>query len=462
VIVLDGKSLTMEAIVDAAEGDATVAFADDVMDRLHESRAFAEHIASTRQVYGFSTGVGANRNVELIDQDKHVDGLLRSHSTSAGALRSPARVRAMLVVRLNQLTTGHSGVEPHVVEALRVLFNAGTIPPVRELGGVGTGDLSALATTALAVHETTPFGRGSALPFISSNAASIGDAALAVARLQGLAQAAVIVAAASHRGLRGNAEAFSTAVEQATPFEGSRQVCRLMRDLVDGGEPARVQDPYGLRALPQVQGALLDVLGRLQSVVVAMANVGSENPILSPTYGVAHHGAFHAAYLAQSLDHAKLAACQSAQLVMSRLSMLQEPELTGLSPFLGDGSPAASGTMVVEYVAAAAVAEIAALAAPVSLQTATLSRGVEEDASFAALAARQTLELAESYEILLGTELLAAVRASRLGGWFGEIADLLPAEARDLPPDMADRDLTHDVSMATELVRGLAHRPPAD
>ena len=148
-----------------------------------------------------------------------------------------------------------------------------------------------------------------------------------------------------------------------------------------------------------------------------MANAPSENPIVSPTLGkVAHHGAFHAVYLVQSLDALVLAMAQSAQLSLARLTMLAESAYTGQHPFLGDGTPAASGVMILEYSAASALVASRALATPAGIQVVNLSRGVEEDASFATLAARQSLEAVSRFRAVLAAELVASLRCLRMQG----------------------------------------------
>ena len=405
---LDGSHLTLDDIVAASRRDEPVLLDPGARSRVEASYAFAEEVATTRPIYGRSTGVGANREFVLPEPDSQALQLLRSHATSSGARRSAERVRAMLVVRLNQLATDGNGINPKILDALAAMLEDDALPPVREGGSVGTADLAALATTALVLRgeipitppltQTAEFGAGDALTFMSSNAAVVADAALAVAALDRLARSVLVVAAMGFASVSGNDEAFSRAVEVATPFPGARWVCRTMRELVEPTPtPARIQDPFGLRTFPQVHGALMDRLATASDVIVAMANAPSENPIVSATLGVAHHGAFHAAYLVQALDELVLALAQTAQLSLARLTMLAEPAYTGLHPFLGDGTPAASGVMIVEYSAASALAELRALATPAGLQVVTLSRGVEEDASFATLAARQALEAATRY-----------------------------------------------------------------
>jgi histidine ammonia-lyase len=473
VIELDGTQLSCAEIARAARRQEPVRLAENGRDRAEASFRFAEENTRTRPVYGRSTGVGANRTVAISDPVAHATSLLRSHATAAGALRSPVRTRAMLLIRLNQLAAGGSGANPVVLDGLAAMIDADALPAIREHGGIGTGDLSALATTALALMgegptsnplpPITPFTAHDALPFMSSNAATLGDAALAYGSLADTAKASLVVAALTYAAIGGNAEAFAPAVERVTPFAGARRVCGWMRSLIeDGAEPARIQDPFGLRTLPQVLGVALDSLAALDDTVFRYVNAPSENPVLlgdgAGPSGLAHQGGFHAAYLQLALDAATLAVAQTGQLVLGRLASLIDPSFTGLAPFLGDGTPGASGVMILEYVAASALGELRAAASPAGVQSVTLSRGVEEDASFASLAARQALTAAENYRTLIACELVAAIRAVRLSPRAAENPLLRRALSvcAELCADLADRDLTPDVELATALVPALA------
>jgi histidine ammonia-lyase len=475
VRTLDGTHLTLDDIVAVGRRREPLHLLHAARERIAASHEYARQVAEERWIYGRSTGVGANRDQAAGEPDAQALQLLRSHATSSGERRSPERVRAMLVIRLNQLAVDGNGIDPLVVDALAEMIVEDALPPVREGGSVGTADLAALATTALVLcgeRESEPplqqavhFGAGDALTFMSSNAAVLADAALAVADLDRLARSAMVVAAMGFAAVHGNPEAFHPAVEEATPFPGARQVCRTMRELIDPlATPARIQDPFGLRTFPQVHGALTDRLDFAEQVVTAMANAPSENPIVSARLGVAHHGAFHAAYLVQSLDALVLALAQSAQLSLARLTMLAEPAYTGMHPFLGDGTPAASGVMIVEYSAASALAELRALSTPAGTQAVTLSRGVEEDASFATLAAQQALSSVSRFRAVLAAELVAALRCLRMQR--SRPPALEPALAwldeRDGGvPDMHDRDLTYDLVMSEESVTALADHIPA-
>ncbi|MCW2758576.1 MAG: aromatic amino acid lyase [Nocardioidaceae bacterium] len=463
---LDGRRLTLDDVVAAARLREPVTLAPEARRRVAASQAYAAEVASRRPIYGRSTGVGANREEVVADPDSQALLLLRSHATSSGPLRPAERVRAMLVIRLNQLAADGNGIDPVVLDGLTEMIRDDALPPVREGGSIGTADLAALATTALVLagevvsdpvlEHLTTFGAGDALSFMSSNAAVLADSAIAVVDFDRLARAVPVVAAMGFAAVSGNVEAFSTAAEVATPFDGARWVCRTMRELVAGDpEPARIQDPFGLRTLPQVHGALMDRIDDTGHVVRSMVNSPSENPMVSAAHGVAHHGAFHAAYLVQALDGLVLAAAQSAQLSLARVTMLAEPTYTGMHPFLGDGTPAASGMMIVEYSAASALAELRALATPAGMQVVTLSRGVEEDASFATLAAAQALSAVGRYRAVLAAELVTALRCLRMKGLRPPALEPALAfldEADGGVTDVHDRDLTSDLLLAEELV----------
>jgi histidine ammonia-lyase len=458
-VIVGSGDLQCADIAALAAMQASARVSDEGRERARRSYRHARQASAQRDVYGRTTGVGANRNVTIANPDAHAIGLLRSHATAAGPFRSAERVRAMLTVRLNQLAAGGSGVTPAALEGLAWMLADNALPPVREHGSVGTGDVPALAVTALAMIgevETSPpmssVVKCSPLDVISimnSNAATIGDAALACTGLASLSRAALSVSAFTFAAVDGNSEAFSEIVERVTPFAGARTVCSWMRGHTAATLPARIQDPFGLRALPQVHGAFLDQLTRLDEVIVRYANAPSENPAFLPGHDIAHHAGFYAAYLAQALDATVSAAAQSAHLSLARLAMLVEPEFTGLTAFLGH-SPGASGVMACEYVAASALGSLRALAAPASLQTVTLSRGVEEDASFASQAAWQALQAIPSYRTVLACELVAAIRALRLRG----------AEpggpASQLSADLDDRSLSADIAAAEGLIPALA------
>ncbi|MCX5363035.1 aromatic amino acid lyase [Streptomyces sp. NBC_00124] len=328
-------------------------------------------------------------------------------------------------------------------------------------GGLGAGG-SGEPRSSVGAPEPQLLDNNDALAFISSNALTLGQAALALHELRGLLEATQVVGALSLLAVDGSHEAYAAPVHAARPHRGSSEVARRMRELIGADERptpplGRIQDPYGFRCLPQIHGPAHDAADALEEVVAIEINAAAENPLITPEDMAAyHHGGFYQAQLALALDHFRLALTQVARLSTSRLSTLNEPAYTRLRPFLADHEPASSGVMILEYAAGAALGELRAFSAPASLGHAVLSRGVEEQASFASLAARQTLRACGAYRLVVGCELVAAVRALRQRD-LGPDPDLPVGRALELAmsvldEDQADRPLTDDVTAATALL----------
>ncbi|MFE3856290.1 aromatic amino acid ammonia-lyase [Streptomyces griseorubiginosus] len=517
LVILDGIGLSVADVVRLADGSARPVPGTEAMKRVTESWDAARQIAATGRVYGRSTGVGANRNEDVPTDAAAEHGLrlLRSHAGAIGEELPARQVRAMLAVRANQLLAGGAGLRPTVVTALCEALENGAHPVVNEFGSVGTGDIAALAQAGLALAgehpwretgsggagvsgrdaelagvggqgaavvgaspsppqhpepwrpasgapEPQPLDNNDALAFISSNALTLGQAALALHELRGLVEATQVVGALSLLAVDGSHEAYAAPVHAARPHRGSAQVARRMRELIgaeDRPTPplGRIQDPYGFRCLPQIHGPAHDAADALEEVLAIEINAAAENPLICPEDMAAyHHGGFYQAQLALALDHFRLALTQVARLSTSRLSTLNEPAFTRLRPFLADPEPASSGVMILEYAAGAALGDLRAFSAPASLGHAVLSRGVEEQASFASLAARQTLRACGAYRLVVGCELVAAVRALRQrdlrpdpGLPVGRALELAEAV---LDGEQADRPLTADVTAAAALL----------
>ncbi|MFC5197620.1 MULTISPECIES: aromatic amino acid ammonia-lyase [Streptomyces] len=475
LVVLDGCGTGVEDIVRLADGTSRPVPGTEAMKRVEVSWDAARQIAATGRVYGRSTGVGANRNEDVPTEAAAEHGLrlLRSHAGAIGEELPARQVRAMLAVRANQLLAGGAGLRPTVVTALCEALEAGAYPVVNEFGSVGTGDIAALAQLGLALvgehrwrgtgaPEPQPLDNNDALALISSNALTLGQSALALHELRGLIAATQVVAALSLLAVDGSHEAYAAPVHAARPHRGSGEVARRMRELIGAADRptpplGRIQDPYGFRCVPQIHGPAHDAADALDEVLSVEINAAAENPLISAEDMAAyHHGGFYQAQLALALDHFRLAVTQVARLSTSRLSTLNEPAYTRLRPFLADHEPASSGVMILEYAAGAALGDLRAFSAPASLGHAVLSRGVEEQASFASLAARQTLRACGAYRLVVGCELVAAVRALRQRDLRPD-PDLPVGRALELAEsvlglDQADRPLTDDVTAAAALL----------
>lgn len=465
VAVADGEPVTID--------EAALARVADAADRASRANG---------PVYGRTTGVGALRGVAVTDDDEHARRLLRSHAVDAGEPLPARVVRAMLAVRIHQLAQAGSGIEPHALEGLVTMLADDALPQVRRLGSVGTGDLAALAATGLTLLGERPasrplvpltrLGAASALALMSSSALTLGRACLVLDELTALARAAESVTALSALALRANPQAWSAQAAAASTAPQVAAVAGRLRALVGQSlaQPARVQDPYGLRVAAIVGGGLQTALDAADERVTALIGAAQENPLFVPdetdarassnsdapassgTEGPAsqggahavHHGAFFQADLAQRFDAVRLALAAVADLGLARLTHLHDPALTGLTTFLAQGPAGSSGHMMVEYVAADAAHDVRLAAAPASLGSAHLSRGLEESAPFAAHAVDACERAVAGWRVVLACELLSARRALRLAG-----VDVPPALAV-LGRDADGTDADHDLRLAVD------------
>jgi histidine ammonia-lyase len=474
-VLLDGESLTCGQVAAAARGQAPVAIGPAGRERAQGAARAAAVIAASRPVYGRTTGVGANRDQKVSEADASAAGLrlLRSHAGGGGPLIAPELSRAMLVVRANQIAAGGSGVDPAVLDVLADGVNRGLAVPVHTYGAIGTGDLTALAAAALCLlgerdwlppvpdQPRFPLASSDALAFLSSSAATLGEACLACDDLTALLGASTLVAAFSLLAVGGSAEPYAEPVHRGRRRPGQQAVAARLRGLL-AGEPlaaARIQDPYGYRALPQVHGAAVDAVARAELTATDDINAAGENPLIDPAgMTVWHNGNFHTAYLGLALDAVRAALFQTAALSAARLGTLVEPGFTGLTPFLAGDPRPSSGVMILEYVAHAAVADIRRLAAPAALGGAVLSRGVEDHAGFSTQSARATTDVITAYRLVLACELVAAVRALRMreiGPAGPELAAALELAGAALPRDLRDRPLDDDLAAAQDVLARL-------
>jgi histidine ammonia-lyase len=475
--------LDCAAVAKVARHGAAVTISHAGLERAVASHRVALAALGNGALYGRTTGVGANNKVAVTSADGHGLRLLRSHAGGAGPLASTAVARGTLAVRLNQLAAGGSGADPAWLEAVATALDAGLTPEFPVLGGIGTGDLTALAATALALIGERPW-RGpdgpvqlalipravadaDALAFISSNAMTLTQAALAHQDLAALLDAELQVAALSHLALRGSAQPYAEPVQAARPHPGQRAVARRLRELLGPDAAhlgARIQDPYGLRALPQVHGPCEEAIGHVGQVLQVELNAAAENPLVDARSGqVLHNGNFHTAYLTLALDSARLALCADVALSQARLAALADPDRSGLRPFLADGPEGSSGIMILEYTATAALAELRGLAWPVLLGTAVLSDGAEEHAAFSPHAARAAAAMVPLLRTVLACELVAAVRALRQRGAAPGSAPLRAVYDLclcSLPDDDEDRPLDSDIAAAEQVITTLTDGRP--
>ena len=459
-VILTGADLTIADVEAVARDDAPVRLDDDARGRMQEARGVIEAlVASGAVVYGVTTGFGdlATTFIPPDQAGRLQENLLMSHATGVGVPFPREVVRAMLLLRANTLALGHSGCRPLVVDRLLDFLAHGLHPVVPEQGSLGaSGDLAPLA------HLSLPLiGRGEVeldgrvMPGAEALAAAgleplaleakeglallngtqmMGSlAALFLADADRLVRTASVAAALSVEALLGTDVAFSAAYQLARPHPGQVAVAAEMRHLLrDSGmqrahhaSTHKVQDPYSLRCVPQVHGAVRDALDQLRRVLDIELNSATDNPLVFPTGGVADDeavatgggrvisgGNFHGEPLALALDYVKLAIAELGSISERRTALLVDPRLNGgLAPFLAAAPGVESGMMIYQYTAAALASEHKVLAHPASADSIPTSANQEDHVSMGSVAARHARTVLEGVQRIVSIELVVAAQA---------------------------------------------------
>ncbi len=412
-IVLTGADLTIGDVEAVARRDATVRLDDTARGRMQEARQVIEDlVAEGAVVYGVTTGFGdlASVSIPPADAARLQENLLMSHAAGVGPAFPREIVRAMLLLRANTLALGHSGCRPVLVDRLLEFLRLGIHPVVPEQGSLGaSGDLAPLAHLALpligrgqaeyngsvvpglialreAGLEPLELGPKEGLALLNGTQMMSAIGALLLADADRLARTASVAAAMSVEALLGTDVAFAAAYQLARPHPGQIAVAAELRHLLRNsglqqrhhGHSHKVQDPYSLRCVPQVHGAVRDALDHLRRVLDIELNSATDNPLVFVGGGVADPdtvatgggrvisgGNFHGEPVALALDFAKLAVAELGSISERRTALLVDSRLNGgLPAFLAAASGVDSGMMIYQYTAAALVSENKVLAHP--------------------------------------------------------------------------------------------------
>ncbi len=459
-VVLTGADLTIDDVEAVARDDAPVQLDVHARARMQEARDVIELlVAEGAVVYGVTTGFGdlASTFIEPAQAGRLQENLLMSHAAGVGDPFPREIVRAMLLLRANTLALGHSGCRPLLVDRLLELLAAGIHPQVPEQGSVGaSGDLAPLAHLALPlIGRGQVEYRGQVVPalialreagleplileakeglaLLNGTQMMSAIAALFLADADRLVRTASVAAALSVEALLGTDVAFAAAYQLARPHPGQVAVAAQLRYLLRDselqashhGHAHKVQDPYSLRCVPQVHGAVRDALDHLRRVLDIELNSATDNPLVFPGGGVAavdtiatgggrviSGGNFHGEPIALALDFAKIAVAELGSISERRTALLVDARLNGgLPPFLAPGSGVESGMMIYQYTAAALVSEHKVLAHPASVDSIPTSANQEDHVSMGSISARHARAILAGVERILAIELIVGAQA---------------------------------------------------
>lgn len=488
---ISNKHLSIETVAQIISEKATLKLSEDAKNRIVACRAFLDKKIeeSTHPIYGINTGFGSlhNTSIDRKDLEQLQKNLVMSHACGTGPKVKSEIVKLMLLLKIQGLSYGHSGVTLATVERLVWHFNNDVLPVVYEQGSLGaSGDLAPLAHLSLPLlgmgevevkgntmpakmvlekHGLEPIALRSkeGLALLNGTQFMSAYGVYALIKSTQLLNAADCIAAISLEAYDGRHEAFSDNVHAIRNHSGQRIVAENIRTLLADSEnwfaqKAHVQDPYSFRCIPQVHGASRDAVAYITSVFEKEINAVTDNPTVFPdTDKVISAGNFHGQPLAISLDFLAIAMAEIGNISERRTFKLVGGQ-RGLPPFLIANPGLNSGFMIPQYTAASIVSKNKQLCTPASVDTIDSSNGQEDHVSMGANAAVKAAEVVDNVETVLGIELLNAMQAAELRGLDGMaqiIKDLHAEYRKEVQFLVEDVELYPLISKSKEFVSKL-------
>jgi histidine ammonia-lyase len=406
------------------------------------AKTVADVMAEGRTVYGINTGFGllANTRIEADELETLQRSIVLSHAAGIGEFLPESTVRLLMVLKINSLARGFSGIRLQVIESLMTLLEKEVYPCIPAKGSVGaSGDLAPLAHMSaplLGEGEVThdgqrlPAARGlevaglqplvlapkEGLALLNGTQVSTALAVEGLLHAENALAAATVIGALSVEAARGSRSPFDARIHAARGHRAQIDMAEAYRHLLDHSQIEeshrdcrKVQDPYSLRCQPQVMGACLQQLRGAAEVIIVEANAVSDNPLVFVEEGdIISGGNFHAEPIAMAADNIALAIAEIGALSERRMALLIDSQLSGLPPFLVDNGGVNSGFMIAQVTGAALASENKSLAHPASVDSLPTSANQEDHVSMATFAARRLQDMNENTSGILAIEWLAA------------------------------------------------------
>ena len=476
MVKIDGSGLKLEDLYGVAFLGEKVELNEATRALLIERRLALEEDYRSSVIYGVNTGFGilADKKIDSNELEELQRNIVISHAAGVGEPLDTRLVRAAMRVRANSLCKGYSGVRPVIVERLLDLLNLDIIPLVPQQGSVGaSGDLAPLAHIAMTViGEGKCFYKGKivesrgalkkegfepvilkakeGLSLLNGTAfmAGIGGCATYVACR--LFDHAIQVAAMSVDALMGSTSPFDERIQKARPHPGQTYVAARLMEALEGSEIRRshlncdrVQDPYTLRTIPQVYGAVYDTIQYVSTVIEREINSATDNPLIFENGDVISGGNFHGEPIALAMDFLSIAITDMGNMIERRIDRLVNPKLNDLPAFLTNGKEGLnSGYMIWQYTAAALTSENKTLANPATADSIPTSGFQEDHFSMGAWGARKLWRILQNWSQIITIEAVLAYRAMtfRRPKASGQIVESLYDQLWEVLPDhLSDR-----------------------
>lgn len=456
-LMLDGNSLTTEKIERFLSLNQKVKISTEAKQKINRSRKLVEKwVKEDKIIYGINTGFGELANVKISKQDIQTlqKNLILSHAVGCGEPLPPAIVKTMMLLRLNALAKGFSGVRLSTLELLVEMINNNLVPFVPSQGSVGSsGDLVQLSHLVLAmigegkiqkfnsvlndafdnkkiVSSKSIFKKYNLSPvvleakeglaLINGTQMMTAYAAYISFRANRLKKLADISAALSHEALRSTDKAFDYRIHSVRPYKGQKETAENILKLIANSEirkshltnDSRVQDAYSIRCIPQIHGASRDAIDYVTDKVNIEINSANDNPLIfADTESHLEGGNFHGQPMALAMDFMAISLAEFCNVSERRIERLVNGALSnGLPKFLIKNSGINSGFMIAQYTAASIVSENKVLAHPASVDSIPTSANQEDHNSMGSIAAQKCYKILQNLESVIAIELLCATQ----------------------------------------------------
>lgn len=441
--ILQPGALTLKSIKHVLNQQLKCSLAEDALAQINASRQTVKKvILDKKTVYGINTGFGslANQTISSENLKQLQRNIVLSHACGTGELLSDEIVALILLLKINNLAQGYSGVRLELIETLISLYNHKIYPCIPSKGSVGaSGDLAPLAHMSLpllgvgdvryqgekisAVEGLKIAGlkpieleAKEGLALLNGLQVSTAIALTALFTTENLFETALIAGALSVDAANGSDVPFDDRIQKVRGHEAQRSVAACYRELLAGSQIreshldcARVQDPYSLRCQPQIMGAVLHQIQFVKETLQVEVNAISDNPLVfSEQEQIISGGNFHGEIVAMAADNLALAIAEIGSNAERRIALLIDKNFSNLPAFLIKESGLNSGFMIAHVTAAACASENKALAHPHSVDSLPTSANQEDHVSMATSAARRLHAMNDNTATILAIELLAA------------------------------------------------------
>ncbi|WP_299495921.1 histidine ammonia-lyase [uncultured Shewanella sp.] len=443
-MMLKPGTLSLYQLREISRTAVTVSLFEGALENINVSAGLVQKVLDEgRTVYGINTGFGLLANTKIAAEDLQLlqKSIVLSHAAGMGELMSDATVRLMMILKINSLSRGFSGIRLLVIQFLIDLVNAQVYPCIPEKGSVGaSGDLAPLAHMCLPILgegqvryqgqlisakeglniaglEPIALAAKEGLALLNGTQASTALALEGLFNAEDLFADCSVIGAMSVEAALGGRSPFDPRIHEARGQQGQIDSASIFRHLLgDDSEIGlshldceKVQDPYSLRCQPQVLGACLSQIRYAASVLVTEANGVTDNPLVFQNPDdIISGGNFHAEPVAMAADNLAIAIAELGAFSERRIALLIDASLSKLPPFLVENGGVNSGFMIAQVTAAALASENKTYAHPASVDSLPTSANQEDHVSMATFAARRLREMSMNTRGVLAIEWLSA------------------------------------------------------